>query len=123
MKKITIKDLTPTAQKIVVTHKVGDLSVRQYIKQQGVFDKVVSMLIDGDTVEQIREVLEDDLFDYLGQPSQSDVHFEYYPTISREIMELIQDDAEAEAEDQNKRAKEYYKEKRDAYNSAVGGTF
>ena len=121
--KINVKDLTPKAEEVIVTHKIGNISVREYIKQENIFDKVVDMIVDGFDEDAIRDTLEDGIFDYLGQPSQSEVHFDYYPTVSREIMALIYDDAQDEADDRNKRAEEWEKEQRDAYNSAVGGNF
>lgn len=119
--KINIKDLTPNAEEIIVTHKIGDISVRQYIKQENIFDQVVDMIIDGFNEEAIRDTLEDGIFDYLGQPDASDVKWDMYPTWSREIMALIYDDAQDEADDRNKRAEEWEKEKRDSYNELVGG--
>lgn len=59
MKKITIKHLSPAAQEIIVTGKIGDLSVRQYVKKHNLVDEIVKMRLSGFDDIEVREVLEE----------------------------------------------------------------
>jgi len=61
MKKITIKDLSPVAEEIIVTGKIGDLSVRQYVKKHNLVDEIVSMRHSDFTDDEVIEVLVDGL--------------------------------------------------------------
>lgn len=117
--KINIKDLTPRAEEIIVTHKIGDISVRQYIKQHNLLDKMATRIIEGYNEDSLEEWLCEDIFDNLGQPD--DLDNKYFEIRAKEIMALIYDDAQDEADDRNKRAAEFEKEKRDSYNELVGG--
>lgn len=119
MKKITVKNLTPNAEEIIVTHKIGDISVRQYIKQHNLLDEMATRIIEGYDEDGLEEWLGEDIFDALGQPD--DLDDKYYDIRTKEIMALIYDDAKAEADDRNERAAEFEKEKSDSYNELVGG--
>lgn len=61
MKKITIKDLSPVAEEIIVTGKIGDLSVRQYVKKHKLVDEIVCMRHSNFNDDEIVEVLADGL--------------------------------------------------------------
>lgn len=61
MKKITIKHLSPAAQEIIVTGKIGDLSVRQYVKKHNLVDEIVKMRLSDFTDDEVIEVLADSL--------------------------------------------------------------
>lgn len=61
MKKITIKDLSPVTQEIIVTGKIGDLSVRQYVKKHNLVDEIVKMRLSDFTDDEVIEVLADGL--------------------------------------------------------------
>ena len=61
MKKINIKDLSSAAQKVIVTGKIGDLSVRQYVKKHNLVDEIVKMRLSDLTDDEVIEVLADSL--------------------------------------------------------------
>lgn len=103
--KINVTNLTPGTQEVLVTHKIGDLTTREYIKEHAVVQDVTSMLLQGFSDEAIVEVLEDDLYDTQGSRSAM---------LAQEIFALVIDDARAEVEQQNQAAKEWDEERKAA---------
>lgn len=104
MKKITIKDLSPVTQEIIVTGKIGDLSVRQYVKKHNLVDEIVSMrLSDFDDIE-VRSVLEDMLPDC--------VPFKDTIKRAKEILEVTREAVAAKVAEDTESAAEFAAERK-----------
>lgn len=114
MTNIKINDLTPFTEEIKVTHKIGDKSVRQYVKEHNVVQDIASMLIQGFSHDAIKEVLIDDLYDTQGSKAEM---------LANEVFDIAIEDANALAREGEESCKEYDAEKRNSYNELVGGTF
>lgn len=102
MKKITIKDLSPVSEEIIVTGKIGDLSVRQYVKKHNLVDEIVKMrLSDFDDIE-VRSVLEEMLPDY--------VPFKDTIKRAKEILEVTREEVANQVAYENMKADEWGEE-------------
>lgn len=113
MKKITIKDLSPVAQEIIVTGKIGDLSVRQYVKKHNLVDEIVKMrLSDFDDID-VRSVLEEMLPDY--------VPFKDTIKRAKEILEVTREAVDAELEMERQKADDWDAEHKFLKNELQGG--
>lgn len=113
MKKITIKHLSPAAQEIIVTGKIGDLSVRQYVKKHNLVDEIVKMrLSDFDDID-VRSVLEEMLPDY--------VPFKDTIKRAKEILEVTREAVDAELEMERQKADDWDAEHKFLKNELQGG--
>lgn len=113
MKKITIKDLSPVAQEIIVTGKIGDLSVRQYVKKHNLVDEIVKMRLSNFDDNEVCEVLVDML------PMElSDVDA---TRRAKEILEVTREEVAAEIEIENQKAEDWDAEHKFLKNELQGG--
>lgn len=113
MKKITIKDLSPVAEEVIVTGKIGDLSVRQFVKKHNLVDEIVEMrLSDFDDID-IRSVLEERLEDYVP----------FRDTIKRakEILDVTREAVDAALEIERQKADDWDAEHKFLKNELQGG--
>jgi predicted HTH domain antitoxin len=113
MKKITIKDLSPVAEEIIVTGKIGDLSVRQYVKANNLVDEIVDMRLGDFSDNAVIEVLEDYLPEELDEGT----------TLKRakEILEVTREEVEAELEMERQKADDWDAEHKFLKNELQGG--
>lgn len=113
MKKITIKHLSPAAQEIIVTGKIGDLSVRQYVKKHNLVDEIVKMRLSGFDDIDVRSVLEDMLPDY--------VPFKDTIKRAKEILEVTREEVDAALEMEQQKADDWDAEHKFLKNELQGG--
>ena len=114
MKKITIKNLSPVAQEIIVTGKIGDLSVRQYVKKHNLVDEIVKMrLSDFDDVE-VREILEEIVM-------TEGVSIRDAVKRAKEILEVTREEVDAELEMEREKANDWEAEYKFLKNELQGG--
>lgn len=99
MKKITIKDLSPVAQEIIVTGKIGDLSVRQYVKAHNLVDEIVKMRIKGFNDDDVVEVIEG----YLPEGLDADTALKR----AKEIVAVTKDEVEALVDENDEKLADY----------------
>lgn len=110
--KIKVTNLTPNKEKVIVTHNIGDVSVKRYIEDENILDYVVECILDDMDEDGIRDVLEDGIFSYLGEPDN--ISEGKYHTWSREIMDLILDKAVEIAESLTLEARDWEEAKESA---------
>ena len=103
MKKITIKDLSPVSEEIIVTGKIGDLSVRQYVKEHNLVNEIVSMRHSNFTDNEVIEVLADGL-DGLDADTAT--------KRAKEILAVTRDAVAAKVAADNEEAAEYEAERK-----------
>lgn len=103
MKKITIKHLSPAAQEIIVTGKIGDLSVRQYVKKHNLVDEIVSMRHSNFTDDEIVEVLADGL---------DGLDVDTADKRAKEILAVTREAVDAKVADDNESAAEFAAERK-----------
>lgn len=112
MKKITIKDLSPVAQEIIVTGKIGDLSVRQYVKKHNLVDEIVKMRLSNFTDDEVIEVLADGL-DGLDADTAT--------KRAKEILAVTREAVDAELEVERQKADDWDAEHKFLKNELQGG--
>lgn len=113
MKKITIKDLSPDAQEIIVTGKIGDLSVRQYVKNNNLVDEIVKMRLSNFDDDEVCEVLVDMLPMELSDADAA--------RRAKEILEVTREEVDAEIEIENQKADDWDAEHKFLKNELQGG--
>jgi hypothetical protein len=113
MKKITIKDLSPVAEEIIVTGKIGDLSVRQYVKANNLVDEIVDMRLGDFSDNAVIEVLEDYLPEELDEGTAL--------KRAKEILEVTREEVEAELEMERQKADDWDAEYKFLKNELQGG--
>ena len=102
MKKITIKDLSPVAEEIIVTGKIGDLSVRQYVKKHNLVDEIVDMRLNDFSDDKVVEVIEDYLPEELDEGTAL--------KRAKEILEVTREAVDAELETERQKAADWEEE-------------
>ena len=102
MEKITIKDLSPVAEEIIVTGKIGDLSVRQYVKKHNLVDEIVDMRLNDFSDEKVVEVLEDYLPEELDEGTAL--------KRAKEILEVTREAVDAELETERQKTADWEEE-------------
>lgn len=103
MKKINIKDLSPVSEEIIVTGKIGDLSVRQYVKEHKLVDEIVSMRHQNFTDNEIIEVLADGL---------DNLDVDTADKRAKEILDVTREAVAAKVDADNEEAAEYFAERK-----------
>ena len=112
MKKITIKDLSPVAEEIIVTGKIGDLSVRQYVKAHNLVDEIVKMRLSNFTDDEVIEVLAGGL---------DGLDVDTATKRAREILAVTRDDVDAALEMERQKADDWDAERKFLKNELQGG--
>lgn len=113
MKKITIKDLSPVAEEIIVTGKIGDLSVRQYIKEHKLVDEIVDMRLNDFDDDKVREVLVDMLPMELSDADAT--------RRAEEILEVTREEVNDALEMEQQKADDWEEEHKFLKNELQGG--
>ena len=113
MKKITIKDLSPVAEEVIVTGKIGDLSVRQYVKKHNLVDEIVDMRLNDFTDDKVIGVLEDSLPEELDESTAL--------KRAKEILEVTREAVDAELEIERQKADDWDAEHKFLKNELQGG--
>lgn len=114
MKKITIKHLSPAAQEIIVTGKIGDLSVRQYVKKHNLVDEIVKMRFSDFDDLEVREVLVEMI---MGEGIDIRDAIER----AKEIVEVTREAVDAELEMERQKAGDWGAERKFLKNELQGG--
>ena len=114
MKKITIKDLSPAAQEIIVTGKIGGLSVRQYVKKHNLVDEIVKMRLSDFDDTEVREVLEEIVI-------ADGVSIRDAIKRAKEILEVTREAVDAELEMERQKADDWDAEHKFLKNELQGG--
>lgn len=103
MKKINIKNLSPVTEEVIVTGKIGDLSVRQYVKEHKLVDEIVSMRHQNFTDNEIAEVLADSL---------DNLDVDTADKRAKEILDVTREAVAAKVADDNESAAEFDAERK-----------
>lgn len=114
MKKITIKHLSPAAQEIIVTGKIGDLSVRQYVKKHNLVDEIVKMRFSDFDDLEVREVLVEMI---MGEGIDIRDAIER----AKEILAVTREAVDAELEMERQKANDWDAERKFLKNELQGG--
>lgn len=113
MKKITIKDLSPVSEEIIVTGKIGDLSVRQYVKEHKLVDEIVDMRLSDFDDDKVREVLVDMLPMELSDADAA--------RRAEEILEVTREEVNDALETERQKADDWEEEHKFLKNELQGG--
>lgn len=112
MKKITIKHLSPAAQEIIVTGKIGDLSVRQYVKKHNLVDEIVKMRLSDFSDDEVIEVLAEGL---------DGLDVDTAAKRAKEILAVTREAVDAELEMEQQKADDWDAERKAIKNELQGG--
>ena len=102
MNKINIKDLSPVAEEVIVTGKIGDKSVRQYIKENNIVKEIVDMRQSGFNDSEVEDVLVDSL--------PTNINLDDAVKRAKEIVELTREEVDKIVAEQNESVFEFSEE-------------
>ena len=102
--KINVTNLTPSAEEVIVTGKIGDLSVRQFIKKHNLVDEIVSMRHSDFNDKEVLEVLVDTI--------PEGISLEDATKRAKEILEVTREEVEAKVLEDNESIFEFNQEKK-----------